>query len=60
MDGVYFENEQGLQVFRAIIPQDKDINDLARKIKTRFNSALKKRGLLDSPEGASAESFNNE
>lgn len=57
MDGVYFENEWGSQVFREIIPTDEDILILVSKVKIRINGAFKKRGYFGSllPEEASID-----
>ena len=46
MDGVYFENKQGKQIFKEIIPTDADIIEIVKKAKIRINRAFKKRGLL--------------
>lgn len=47
MDGVFFENDNQEQVFRAIIPGDEDVKNLVLKIKIRINRCLHKKGFLD-------------
>ena len=56
MDGIYFENDKGKQVFKEIIPTDQDIISLAEKIKIRVNRALSKKGLLED----NIDSFDND
>lgn len=48
MDGVYYQNDQGEQVFREIIPTDQDIAKLVKKAKKRIDRAFYNRGFLDS------------
>ncbi len=62
MDGVYFENEWGNQVFREIIPTDEDIINLVSKVKIRINRAFEKRGYFDSllPEEASLDDISED
>ncbi|OUR97364.1 hypothetical protein A9Q84_13650 [Halobacteriovorax marinus] len=47
MDGVYFENSLGEQVFKEIIPTDEDIHRLVHKIKTRVDRCFKRSGVLE-------------
>jgi hypothetical protein len=47
MDGVYFENSFGEQVFKEIIPTDEDIYKLVNKIKNRVDRCFKKSGVLE-------------
>ena len=46
MDGVYFENKNGVSEFYEIIPDDEDIKRLVQSIETRINRSLIKAGLL--------------
>jgi hypothetical protein len=48
MDGVYYQNDQGEQVFREIVPSDQDVADLVKKAQKRINRAFYNRGFLDS------------
>ena len=45
-DGVFYENSEGVEVFKEIIPTDNDIKGLVLKAKIRVNRAFKKRGYL--------------
>lgn len=48
MDGVYYQNDQGEQVFRVIVPSDSDVADLVIKAQRRINRAFYNSGFLDS------------
>jgi hypothetical protein len=47
MDGIYFENSNGIQVFKEIIPSNEDIFDLIKNIKIRINRCLDRHSQSD-------------